>query len=125
MFTHQSPFVYSTVEACSTLLSRDLKRNLFNLFASWCGQYAKPLGVASAAVTNTNSEEEKLQFSALQVNILFKCTIKCIITTDLCSQAMVALLCCGSCFDTQNLAEDGNIYLWLDMLLGSNDDKVI
>ena len=38
---------------------------------------------------------------------------------------MVALLCCGSCFDTQNLAEDGNIYLWLDMLLGSNDDKVI
>ncbi|CAO1322409.1 unnamed protein product [Diamesa hyperborea] len=93
-----------SLEACSTLLSRDLKRNLFNLFASWCGQYAKPLGVASAAVTNNNSEEEKLQFSALQ--------------------AMVALLCCGSCFDTQNLAEDGNIYLWLDMLLGSNDDKI-
>lgn len=124
MLTQQSPFVSSTVEACSTLLSRDLKRNLFNLFASWCGQYAKPLGVASAAVTNTNSEEEKLQFSALQVNTQFLFKKECFLT-DLCSQAMVALLCCGSCFDTQNLAEDGNIYLWLDMLLGSNDDKVI
>lgn len=39
-------------------------------------------------------------------------------------QAMSALLCCGSCFDTQNLAEDGNIYFWLDLLLTSPDDKV-
>jgi hypothetical protein len=37
---------------------------------------------------------------------------------------MSALLCCGSCFDTHNLSEDGNIYLWLDMLLLSADDKV-
>lgn len=39
-------------------------------------------------------------------------------------QAMSALLSCGSCFDTQNLAEDGNIYFWLDLLLTSPDDKV-
>jgi hypothetical protein len=37
---------------------------------------------------------------------------------------MSALLCCGSCFDTHNLAEDGNIYFWLDLLLTSSDDKV-
>lgn len=37
---------------------------------------------------------------------------------------MSALLCCGACFDTQNLGEDGNIYSWLDMLLISNDEKV-
>lgn len=39
-------------------------------------------------------------------------------------QAMSALLSCGSCFDTQNLSEDGNIYFWLDLLLTSPDDKV-
>lgn len=38
---------------------------------------------------------------------------------------MSALLCCGACFDTQNLSEDGNIYSWLDLLLTSSDDKVI
>lgn len=38
---------------------------------------------------------------------------------------MSALLCCGACFDTQYLAEDGVIYSWLDSLLGSRDDKVI
>lgn len=37
---------------------------------------------------------------------------------------MSALLSCGSCFDTQNLSEDGNIYSWLDLLLTSPDDKV-
>lgn len=38
---------------------------------------------------------------------------------------MSALLCCGACFDTQNLSEDGNIYSWLDSLLTSSDDKVV
>lgn len=61
-------FSVRTVETCNTLLSRDLKRNLFNLFTSWCGQYAKPLGVSSN-ITATNPDEEKLQFSALQVCI--------------------------------------------------------
>lgn len=37
---------------------------------------------------------------------------------------MSALLCCGPCFDTHNLSEDGAIYRWLDMLLESSDDKV-
>ncbi|XP_070490077.1 protein furry isoform X3 [Chironomus tepperi] len=92
-----------SLETCNTLLSRDLKRNLFNLFTSWCGQYAKPLGVSSNIIS-TNPDEEKLQFSALQ--------------------AMSALLCCGACFDTQNLSEDGNIYSWLDLLLTSSDDKI-
>lgn len=37
---------------------------------------------------------------------------------------MSALLCCGPCFDSHNLSEDGAIYRWLDMLLESSDDKV-
>lgn len=56
--------IFFAVEICATLLSRDLKRNLFNLFATWCGPYSKPLGIASAAM-----EEDKLQFSALNVLI--------------------------------------------------------
>lgn len=56
------------VDTCNTLLSRDLKRNLFNLFASWTGQYSKALGISSNVIANSvNIEEEKLLFSALQV----------------------------------------------------------
>lgn len=85
------------MESCTTLLSNDLKRHLFNLFASWSGPTAKPLsgqagnnsgGGGSNANTNTNTgnsttavsgssasvgnvcaEEEKLQLGALQVSI--------------------------------------------------------
>ena len=61
-------FNYPSVETCNTLLSRDLKRNLFNLFASWSGQYSKPLGISSNIIAiSVNMEEEKLQFGALQV----------------------------------------------------------
>lgn len=38
--------VFNPVESCATLLSNDLKRHLFNLFASWSGPTAKPLGVS-------------------------------------------------------------------------------
>ena len=55
------------VDICNSLLSRDLKRNLFNLFASWSGQYAKPLCISSASLVN---EDEKLQFCALQVSFM-------------------------------------------------------
>lgn len=70
------------MESCGTLLSRDLKRNLFNLFATWCGNFSKPLGIISHI--NQNAEEEKLQFSALQVciDIIFKLALK-IITCNL------------------------------------------
>lgn len=92
-----------SVENRTTLLSSDLKRHLFNLFASWSGPTSKLLGyshagfsgtsnsvISSTAGTNSNSnnlgiggttasgmhvslgnlsiEEEKLQFSALQVS---------------------------------------------------------
>ncbi|KAL5290083.1 FRY family protein [Megaselia abdita] len=91
-----------SLESCATLLSRDLKKNLFNLFASWCGPLSKPLGIFSN--TGTNMDEEKLQFSSLQ--------------------AMSALLCCGPIFESQYLLDDGILYKWLDSLLTSKDEKV-
>uniref|UniRef100_A0A2C9GWQ8 Protein furry n=1 Tax=Anopheles funestus TaxID=62324 RepID=A0A2C9GWQ8_ANOFN len=151
-----------SLESCGTLLSRELKRNLVNLFVGWSGSaYALPFahghhgsahhhgshhgvgssgsggvgisgigsgvsglgsgtigasvwgsssttaGIGSGANTSVGiiaAEEEKLQFSALQ--------------------AMSAVLCCGPCFDSGHLAEDGAIYSWLDMLMTSKDDKI-
>lgn len=91
------------METSATLLSKELKRNLFNLFSSWSGSFAKPLGI-SAQVSPGNNSDDELQFSALQ--------------------AQSAVLCCGACFDTHYLSEDGILYSWLDLLLNSKDDKI-
>ncbi|XP_017484695.1 PREDICTED: protein furry-like, partial [Rhagoletis zephyria] len=53
-----------SLESCGTLLTRELKRSLFNLFATWCGSFSKPLGFTSQI--GQSQDEEKLQFSALQ-----------------------------------------------------------
>lgn len=108
------------METCHTLLKRDLRRNLFNLFSTWSGQYARPLRASSSGsgtvITGTGNVESQETDSAaggnrseLQMAAL---------------QAMSALLCCGPCFDPPSLAEDGLLYQWLDLLLGSEDEKV-
>ncbi|XP_067645046.1 protein furry isoform X3 [Eurosta solidaginis] len=91
-----------SLESCGTLLTRELKRNLFNLFATWCGSFSKPLGFTSQI--GQTPDEEKLQFSALQ--------------------ALSALLCCGHIFHPPYLSDYGIIYEWLDMLLTSKDEKI-
>lgn len=97
-------FLIFLVETCYTLLKRDLRRNLFMLFASWAGVYGRPL-------TSTSSlQEEEKSCTELQLSAL---------------QAMSGLLCCGSCFNPQSLSEEGAIlYQWLDLLLASKDEKV-
>lgn len=87
------------METCHALLKRDLKQNLFNLFAGWSGRFGRPFGCSAQ-----QQDSDELQLSALQ--------------------AMSALLCCGSCFNPQGLSEESVFYPWLDMLLASNDDKV-
>ncbi|XP_055608943.1 protein furry isoform X4 [Uranotaenia lowii] len=107
-----------SLESCATLLTRELKRNLVNLFACWSGPYAVPFGggvgvsnsaphhtISSSTISSSfSADEEKLQFSALQ--------------------ATSAVLCCGPCFDPSHLSEDGAIYNWLDMLMASKDEKI-
>ncbi|XP_058457794.1 protein furry isoform X3 [Malaya genurostris] len=107
-----------SLESCLTLLTRELKRNLVNLFASWSGSYAAPFGTtggnhsvvshhavsSSSTISSISFDEEKLQFSALQ--------------------ATSALLCCGPCYEPSHLSEDGVIYSWLDMLMASKDEKI-
>lgn len=93
-------FNFSLVETCKTLLKRDLRSNLFNLFAGWTGKFGQALGLP----VGEEKPSEELQLSALQ--------------------AMSALLCCGPVFSPQVLAEDGSLYPWLDMLMASKDEKV-
>lgn len=56
------------MEACTTLLTKELKRNLFQLFATWSGPFSKSLGVMyHVNSTQMTGGDELLQFSALQV----------------------------------------------------------
>ncbi|XP_063231705.1 protein furry [Bacillus rossius redtenbacheri] len=93
-----------SLETCRTLLKRDLRRNLFNLFAQWSGPFHRPFDSLPAPQDAEERPCSELQLSALQ--------------------AMTALLCCGPCFDPQGLSEDGVFYPWLDLLLASQDDKI-
>ncbi|XP_046735470.1 protein furry [Diprion similis] len=93
-----------SLETCHTLLKRDLRSNLFTLFASWAGPYGRPL------TSNSSAHEEEKFCSELQLSAL---------------QAMSGLLCCGPCFNPQSLSEEGAIlYQWLDLLLASKDEKI-
>lgn len=109
------------METCQTLLKRDLRRNLFNLFSTSCGQYARPLRATSSASGNVNISNstgpESLDSDSLGGTTRSELQMAAL-------QAMSALLCCGSCFDPPSLAEDGLLYQWLDLLLASEDEKV-
>ena len=87
------------VESQTMLLKTDLRRNLFGLFSTWAGGYSYP-----SSNTNIDSNVSELQFAALQ--------------------AMSTVLCCGPCFDTKHLVEDGPLYQWLNFLLNTPEDKV-
>lgn len=78
-----------------------------NLYILWCFHYALCLLCCS--------------FHFIQ---FFRYFFPFVIFQSHIVQAMSALLCCGPCFDSQYLMEDGLIYPWLDTLLISTDDKV-
>ncbi|RWS23768.1 protein furry-like protein, partial [Leptotrombidium deliense] len=90
------------VENRNNLLSRDLRRNLFYLFASWSGQYS----ISLMSDKNNGSCEEltSIEFVALQ--------------------SMSAVLCCGPVFDPNCLLEDSSIYDWLYNLLDSKEERI-
>ncbi|XP_015783421.1 protein furry [Tetranychus urticae] len=92
------------LESRSKLLSRDLRANLFQLFASWSGKYSQCLidsKTTQNIIGNTSSE---LEFMALE--------------------AMSSVLACGHVFDNSYLLEDSSVYTWLRGILASSDEKV-
>ncbi|XP_042872601.1 protein furry-like isoform X6 [Penaeus japonicus] len=91
-----------SLEQRQTLIPRALRKDLFYLFASWSGVFGAPFGFKSPDSGNRLPSEFEL------------CAL----------HASSAVLCCGPSFDPQLLADDGNIYQWLDALLGSHDEKI-
>ena len=90
-----------SLEQRRNLLKKDLRRNLFYLFASWAGKYGHPF---SSKNDQNSVEINDFEFDSLR--------------------AMISVLCCGSCFDEAIIMEDGTLYNFLDLLLESNESKV-
>ncbi|XP_046454255.1 protein furry-like isoform X2 [Daphnia pulex] len=88
-----------------SLLKRDLRQQLFILFAGWSGKFGRPFGFNSSSAAK-EQEPTELELTAVE--------------------AMSSVLCCGPCFNRQGLTEDNHsdVYSWLDILLASKNDKV-
>lgn len=109
-----------SLESCVTLLSRELKRNLVNLFTSWSGTHAIPFGsgvgggssgtshhaVSSSTISSISADEEKLQYSALLVRIARKRKIGYLKLTA----GTICSLTCSISFGFE-LLEDGLIII--------------
>lgn len=88
-----------SLENRSNLLSRELRKNLFHLFASWSGNYG-----TNNLKNNENEPITDLEFQSLA--------------------AMSAVLCCGSVFDSNCISDESNIYGWLKALLSSKEERI-
>ncbi|KAL3879804.1 hypothetical protein ACJMK2_032086 [Sinanodonta woodiana] len=94
---------YTPVEYKKTLLSRELRYSLFDLFASWSGKFSHTSSALDKRLTKDDNCTE-LELSAVR--------------------AMSAVVTCGPVFDSNGLNDDGYIYNWLDRLLSSHDDRI-
>jgi hypothetical protein len=107
-----------SLEQRKDLLKKDLKCNLFYLFAGWSGKFGQPFEQSHNSLTKSSfsqvagadtSGSEKVQPTEFELSAL---------------ESMIAVLCCGSCFDDSALSEDGSLYTFLDNLLESDHPKV-
>lgn len=113
------------METCRTLLKRDLRRNLFTLFAGWTGRFGRPLGALGALGVSTTTSVSSSQSQSAPAPGQEASEEAAANDMQLSAlQAMSALVCCGPCFNPDALSEDGALYPWLDMLLSSPDEKV-
>ncbi|XP_028968950.1 protein furry [Galendromus occidentalis] len=85
------------IEQRSALLSLELRRKLFYLFANWCGYLGTPFSERNDNVMDYDM-------------------------THL--QAMCTVLGCGPMFEPPGVHEESVIYNWLDGLLSSKDEKL-
>lgn len=97
--------ILDPVEIRTSLLKRDLRQQLFILFAGWSGKFGRPFGFNSSSAAK-EQEPSELELTAVE--------------------AMSSVLCCGPCFNRQGLTEDSHsdIYSWLDILLAAKNEKV-
>ena len=115
------------MEKRENLLKKDLRNNLFNLFAGWSGRFGQvfsdhhhhstgsggtgksshsfhPASASSSAAAVSSAKMTEFEYSALE--------------------SMIAVLCCGPFFNDSGHSEDGPLYQFLDSLLESKDQRV-
>ncbi|XP_022655915.1 protein furry-like isoform X2 [Varroa destructor] len=85
------------IEQRSALLSLELRRKLFYLFANWCGYLGTPFSERNDTV---------MEYDMTHL------------------QAMCTVLGCGPMFEPPGVHEESVIYHWLDGLLFSKDEKL-
>ncbi len=97
------------MESRPSLLKRDLRQQLFILFAGWSGKFGRPFGFITPSSTASAKEQDPSELEMTAV------------------EAMSSVLCCGPCFNRQGLTEDSHsdVYSWLDILLSSKNEKVL
>ena len=86
-----------------TLIRKDLRRNLFTLFAGWSGRFGQLFGIKTNPANSDNTCTE-FEFMALQT--------------------MLAVLCSGPYFDHSMFSDNGDVYKLLDLLLASEDANI-
>lgn len=89
----------------NNILGRDLRKNLFFMFANWAGVYGKSLFTRK----RPNPYEDDVSPSIIEFSAL---------------NAMCSVLCCGPLFDPTLLAEDSHLYHWLESLITSREEAV-
>ena len=98
------------VDNRANLLSKDLRKNLFYLFASFSGTVTASLFRSSSMISKHRKEEGKLN-DLTEFNYV-------------ALQAMCSVLCCGSVFADHCLQEESSYFDWLYMLLNSTDERL-
>lgn len=97
-----------TIDNRRNKLSRELRQNLFNLFAGWSGKYGN-MFLNQRQVFN---EQQMIDFS--KMTELEYLSIK----------SMSTVLCAGSIFDSKNLLDGNSLYFWLKNLLNAKDKRL-
>ncbi|KAJ6218921.1 hypothetical protein RDWZM_004733 [Blomia tropicalis] len=96
------------IEQRTNKLSRELRHNLFNLFASWSGRYG------AMFINNSNYQQPTHPLDFIGMTELEYLSIR----------SMSTVLCCGSLFDQKNLLDGNSLYYWLTSLLNSNETRI-
>ena len=90
------------IEHRSSLMSRDLRRQLFFLFASWSGELGRLL-----------HDSKGLRPADSNPTYFETCSLR----------AMCSILCCGPIFSPSFLSEDSSLYAWLEFMMDSPDES--
>lgn len=86
-------------------MKKNLRRNLFYLFAGWSGKFGHPFESSHHMKGSVSEQPTDFELSALE--------------------SMISVLCCGPCFDDLDLIEGESLYTFLNSMLESNNPRVI